>query len=262
MKRILSLFFLAAAYFTGCDKDFTGTLDPIPDSPSVTALSSIGTFTRTPEDSVITVKLQLSRFSNVSSVRAEIYNPLNNRVSPFPMTLYDDGNTMVGDVTALDGVYTNRLTLSQTHSNGSYRIEYYISLNSGESRKAGSESFIYNNGAANVAPLINRIIAPDTITVTGVFPFILAAEAIDSNGAEDIERVYFQTFRPDGSTNGFLFEMNDRGLEGDATAGDGIWSRGIQVDSTNQKGTYRFEFKARDRGKLNSTPVNYFITIR
>lgn len=246
----------------GCDKDFSVTIDPQADSPSVTSLSSIGTFTRTPEDSIVTIQLRLTQFGSVTSVRAEIYNPLNNRMSPFPMTLYDDGNAQAGDAAAFDGIYTNQLTLSQTHLNGSYRIEYYISLRSGESRKAGSESFIYNNGAANVAPVINRVIAPDTITVTGVFPFILVAEAVDSNGAGDIERVYFQTFRPDGSTNGFQFEMNDRGLEGDATAGDGIWSRGIQVDSTNQKGTYRFEFKARDRGKLNSTPVNYFITIR
>ncbi len=262
MKRVFSLLLLATVYFAGCDKDFSGTIDPQADSPSVTSLSAIGTFIRTPEDSVITVKLQLAQFGNVATVWAEVYNPQNNKIAPFPLTLYDDGNTQVGDAAAFDGIYTNLLIFSQTHLNGSYRIEYYISLRSGESRKAGSESFIFNNGAANVAPLINRVIAPDTITVTGVFPFILAAEVADSNGAGDIERVYFQTFRPDGSTNGFQFEMNDRGIEGDATPGDGIWSRGIQVDSTNQKGTYRFEFKARDRGKLNSTPVNYFITIR
>ncbi|MCK6612762.1 MAG: hypothetical protein L6Q47_00855 [Ignavibacteriaceae bacterium] len=262
MKRVLSLLILTAAFFAGCDKDFSGTVDPAEVSPSVTSLSAIGTFRRTPEDSVITIKLQLTRFSSVTSVRAEIYNPLNNRVQPFPLSLHDDGSFLYGDQTALDGIFTNRITLGQSQVNGLYRIEYYLTLSSGESRKAGSESFIYDNGAANIAPVINRIIAPDTITVTGVFPFILAAEVADSNGSDDIERVYFQTYRPDGSTNGFLFEMNDRGIEGDATAGDGIWSRGIKVDSTNQKGTYRFEFKARDRGKLNSTPVNYFITIR
>ncbi len=72
---------------------------------------------------------------------------------------------------------------------------------------------------------------------------------MDPNGASDILEIYFIVYRPDGTTNNNKVLLFDDGKpeNGDVIAGDGIYSRLIQVDQSNQKGTYRFEFRAKDR---------------
>jgi len=43
---------------------------------------------------------------------------------------------------------------------------------------------------------------------------------------------------------------------------DGIYSRKIEVNQTNEKGTYRFEFQARDRSGEISDIINHFVLIQ
>ncbi len=93
------------------------------------------------------------------------------------------------------------------------------------------------------------IIGPDTLVVTDTTFIQTSIKVSDSNGLTDIESVYFIVYKPDGTTNNFKTTMFDDGNvddNGDETAGDGIYSRIIKLDQTNAKGTYRFEFKAKD----------------
>lgn len=88
---------------------------------------------------------------------------------------------------------------------------------------------------------------------------------MDPNGSSDILEVYFKVFRPDGTTNNNKFLLFDDGNvneNGDLTAGDGIYSRLIQVDQSNQKGTYRFEFQAEDRPGALSNIINHYVLIQ
>jgi hypothetical protein len=80
-----------------------------------------------------------------------------------------------------------------------------------------------------------------------------------------MESVYFVVFRPDGTSNNIKVDLFDSGnitAHGDQTQGDGIYSLKIQVDQNNMKGTYRFEFQARDRGKKLSNIINHFVLIQ
>lgn len=261
MKRIYYVIFLGL-FLSACKTDFDGMLDPQTASPVVISLTGINSFTITPGDSIINFRIALSNFSSVSAVYAEVYNSANQRVSPFPLGLYDNGSGANGDAVQGDGIYSNLMKFSTTFINGIYTVNYYVTVNGAGTQRAGSENLNFNNGTSNIAPVIHSVIAPDTVTVVDTVAFIVKAVVSDSNGAGDIERVTFQTFRPDGSTNGALLDMNDAGRDGDETAGDGIYSLGVRVFASNQKGTYRFEFIAKDRGKLSSIPYNHLITIK
>ena len=59
-----------------------------------------------------------------------------------------------------------------------------------------------------------------------------------------------------------MFDDGNIDDSGDETAGDGIFSRIIKVDQTNAKGTYHFEFTAKDRGGLLSNTINYSVLIQ
>jgi len=59
-----------------------------------------------------------------------------------------------------------------------------------------------------------------------------------------------------------LFDSGNIALHGDLVQRDGVYSLKIQVDQNNMKGTYRFEFQARDRGKKLSNIINHFVLIQ
>ena len=90
-------------------------------------------------------------------------------------------------------------------------------------------------------------------------------KAMDSNGVNDIKEVYYIVYKPDGSTSGaklLLFDDGNIEDHGDLVAGDGIYSRLIQINETNDKGTYRFEFQAEDRSGDLSNIINHFVLIQ
>jgi hypothetical protein len=87
---------------------------------------------------------------------------------------------------------------------------------------------------------------------------------LDQNGLSDIDKVYFVVYRPDGTTNNsqnLMFDDGNLTDHGDQTAGDGIYSLLIQITSANQKGTYRLEFQAKDRGGKLSNIINHSNTM-
>jgi len=51
-------------------------------------------------------------------------------------------------------------------------------------------------------------------------------------------------------------------VSGDLLAGDGIYTLLIQINQQNQKGTYRFEFRARDRGGEFSNIIDHYVLIQ
>jgi hypothetical protein len=130
---------------------------------------------------------------------------------------------------------------------------------------AAVQQFTYDNGQANVAPVIfNAIVDPDSIVVTDTILIQTSVQVDDSNGLNDVEFVYFSVFNP-GSTGGAqvsLFDDGNTQQNGDLIAGDGIFSRIISVNQNNEKGTYRFQFQARDRGGLLSNTIDYFVLIQ
>ena len=90
----------------------------------------------------------------------------------------------------------------------------------------------------------------------------LSVKVNDPQGLGDIDIVYFNAFRPDGSASqSNPVVMNDDGEMGDLTPDDGIYSMGISIDASARLGNWRFEFMARDNAQAMSDTLIHIITI-
>jgi hypothetical protein len=241
----------------GCEKEYDSVIEPVSSSYQVLAVTSFQEFNYVPGDSTETLTITFNSTNNIAGVSYDLLSPDGSKVnsSPLPMVKADQNN------------FQAILQMSRNYINGEYTVKYYVTDISGEFKEAAIHKFLYNNGTANEAPVIaNALVEPDTLVVTAVTPLIVTVEASDPDGQSDLEIVYFIVFRPDGTTSGSQNILSDDGNKTetawDETANDGIFSLRISVNETNAKGTYRFEFRARDRGKKYSNIINYNVVIQ
>lgn len=266
MKITIILILLSAVFFISCEKDFPGLIDSSVKQYQVTSVSPSGDITYNAIDSLITIRVNFTQNSSVGLIVCDIYSPDNKKLNSPSILLFDNGNPEFGDEIANDNRYANKFPLSSFDPIGTYSVRFYMQGQFGSYNLIAQSSFEYDNGQDNVAPVISdEIVDPDTVVVTGPTILFCTLKADDANGLNDIEIVYFIVYRPDGSTSGSQTQLFDDGntvQSGDVLAGDGIFSRLIQVDQNNQKGTYRFEFRARDRGGLQSNTLNHQVVIQ
>jgi hypothetical protein len=162
-------------------------------------------------------------------------------------SLYDDGayyNEEDGDVLAKDGIYSNRFLPSEIIypvEPGTYIFQFTAKDRDGNHSQA---SELVVNFGANNAPTIVSIFAPDSFSVNLV-PGLMQVTVSDSDGIDDIERVYFES-RKEGSSQiryeGDLF--NDGNPDhGDLIAGDEVFSTLLDTSLlVAKKGNYRLLF--------------------
>lgn len=267
MKKSFLLFILIVSiiYF-GCEKDYDSVVDQSPAVFQVTSVRTIDSVRYLPGDSLVLISISFLSSNDIKDVFTDIYSSAGNKLNSSPFRLYDNGNIQNGDFTAGDNTFSNKFPLSQFYPNGIYSIQYYVQDKNNKTKQVAIQTFKYDNGQTNIAPVIsNSIIDPDTLVVTDTTVIQISVQAEDQNGLSDIESVYFKVYKPDGTTNNNKVELFDSGniqLHGDQVAGDGIYSLKIQVDQSNMKGTYRFEFQAIDRGKKLSNVINHFVLIQ
>ena len=165
-----------------------------------------------------------------------------------------------------NNTYQGTFVLHRQDPIGSYNVKFSVTGFDGINREVASSSFYFNNGQDNVPPVIsNSAIEPDTVEVTQPTVIFTSIDVADSNGLNDISEVYFKVYKPDGTTNNnniLLFDDGNVSEHGDLHAGDGTYSRLIQVDQSNDKGTYRFEFQAKDRSGELSNIINHYVLIQ
>ena len=196
----------------------------------------------------------------------DIISSAGQKLNGSAFSLFDNGKSENGDLVAGDNTYSNNFPLSQYYPIGIYTIKYFVEDINNITKQVAIQNFKYDNGQTNIAPVIfNAMIEPDTLVVIDTTVIQISIEADDQNGLNDIERVYFMVYRPDGSSNNIkvdLFDDGDVQDHSDQTANDGIFSLKIQVDQNNIKGNYRFEFQAVDRGQKISNVINQFVLIQ
>ena len=149
---------------------------------------------------------------------------------------------------------------------GNYLLQVY-----GTNSETNNSNSIITNFIVlreNDPPVIEQVIAPDTLIVDmPTVPFVISVKVSDPQGLSDINRVYFNSYRPDGvpaSGNPFnMFDDGDRyGPSGDLVANDGIFSLSITITQENLKGTYRFDFYVTDRSNATSEVYQHFIVVK
>jgi hypothetical protein len=260
------IFFFIFLLVSGCEKKYDNVIDSSGYEYQVRSVSPKDSIIFNLNDSSIVVKIEFSPNSSLNSVYANLFNPDGKRHLANGLILYDNGKQENGDSIAGDKIYSNKTFMRSNDPNGLYVIKYYVDDNISSKKFVAQTSFNYRNGQSNVAPVIsNPFIDPDTLVVTTTTTIQTRITAFDENGLNDIKEVYFIVYRPDGTTNNIktsLFDDGNVNDNGDLIAGDGIYSRKIQVNETNAKGTYRFEFRANDRGGLQSNIINYLVLIQ
>ncbi len=253
------LFFIAAGSFlfiAGCAKDFSAAVDQSDANVTVTYIRPVPSAVSI-KDSAILFIAKASKPKRVGSLRVNIYSDGNLQSS---VILYDNGSN--GDSTANDSLFSALFPLKSTLANGSYTIQYVLYPIESNPFVCAEQRFTFFNGI-NSPPSISNLSAPDTLVVNGTISFSLSIKATDPDGGTDILNVFFVvTAIPIGTPTGTIRLLKDEGGPPDSLANDGIYTAGFSVDPTTPKGTYTFEFHAKDRSGAYSTPLIHNITLK
>jgi hypothetical protein len=175
--------------------------------------------------------------------------------------LLDDGSD--GDLFARDGVYSRSFPSQLGPILGVYAIRV-VAVDRDSARSLPLVAYVHLiDRRVNQPPRIFNLQAPTSISRSAQpNVYTLTVDVSDPDGLDDISRVFFNSFLPDGSpssNNPFL--MRDDGQQGDATAGDGRYSLTIQIDSSAPLGDFVFEFQAEDRAGNLSNKIVHTITV-
>ncbi len=266
MKKYILLLFLLPL-LSGCEKDFNTVIDTEVSVFQVSSTSQFNFFQYSNTDSVITLSISFSTINNLDKVFFDILLPTEKKLNSRPVELFDDGNLEFhGDNKSGDKTFSNKFPLNQNLPNGVYTIKFIALDKNGISKQVAVQNFTFNNGQTNIPPVVSNLVAPDTAVIGSDTTFIfLSLDVSDANGLNDIDIVFFNSFLPpDGrpsQNNPFL--MFDDGSRGDKVAGDGTYSLTIILPPSGvTKGTFRWEFQAKDRGKKLSNIIIHNIVIK
>jgi len=262
MGKVLLL--LIPLLLWGCEKTYENVIDSFTNNYQATFVSPIDSVTYNQIDSLIIVRINFTTQSKVNNVNFDIIASDETKLNSSPVTLYDNGDVANGDITAGDNRFANKFPMSELYPNGNYRINFYVDQNNSSHKQVAVCNFVYNNNQINIAPVISNLVAPDTVTIGSDSTFIfISVDASDANGLNDIDRVFFNSFLPNGDpSSGNPFIMYDNGTNGDLTPGDGTYSLLIVLPPTGVTlGAYRWEFQAYDRGNKVSNVIIHYIEV-
>jgi hypothetical protein len=179
--------------------------------------------------------------NDITRVEARVHG---SNDSATVLELRDDGSLASGDLAAGDGVFSTLLWVTPTVSLSQVVFEFSAT------DAANHVSPPVYRALQNHRPRILQLGVPDSIqrpaSGTTLIPFHLTAA--DSDGLPDIDSVYF--FNASGTPPIPIIAMYDDGnlgINGDSTAGDGIFSRIVQISSSNTTGLKEFHFLVVDR---------------
>ena len=276
MKRILNknLIYSALIVFSllSCDKIPDGIVDLKTVDYKVVGITAPVGFTYSQTDSTIVTSVQISNYGTVSNVYCNVSSVDGTLSIKDQIMMYDDGNlSSNGDQKRGDGIYSAKFVMGKLNPNGNYQIEYFIENNIYQAPenlvKAGAHIFTFNNGQNNLPPVISNENFPLAVNIGQQFTF--SVKAVDPNGPNDIDSVYYKLYRPNGTlvinsqgiSKFMLFDDGNTSAHGDLTAQDGIYSAVLTFPSGQPTGTWRFELQARDRGGKYSDPISHNLPV-
>lgn len=175
--------------------------------------------------------------------------------------LVDDG--IAPDQSKGDGTYSGKISFQITRAEfGTYHAEIFAEGISGHQSNLVIVPFVIFR--SNKPPVISNLQAPDSVSLGNQDQTILLqVKATDPDGLSDIQKVIFNSFRPNGQpSSGNPFLMYDDGTNGDTARGDGIYSLRIILPAATTTGVYRFEFQALDKSNETSNTLVRLLTVK
>ncbi len=260
MKKYI-LFFLPLIFW-GCQKDYNTIIDPEPVAYQVISISTGETFSYSPSDSLINIGITLKKASDINSVSCDIIGPDNSTINGSPIVL----NEVKVLTDSGFNTYSVSFPMSKYYPSGTYQIKFYVTDINGNTETVSMHSLQYSNGQNNPAPVISNLICPDSAKIgTQSDTLFVSVQVQDSVGLWDVASVFFNSFiPPDGhASSQNPIPLHDDGTYGDKLAGDGIYSSYIILPPQGvTKGTYRFEFQAKNFGGKLSNKIIHNVVIQ
>ena len=144
-----------------------------------------------------------------------------------------------------DNIFSKNISLTRIDSMDGQIIARYDIYEGGISIKTLNDTIQI---VANLPPFITEINMPDTIVRPriGTKDLLISLSVDDPNGIQDVINAYFQVKNNSTGQWSSDYPMNDMGTLGDATAGDGVFSTGLEISSDNSAVTNYFRFRIKD----------------
>jgi len=208
---------------------------PFLDSPTMRQFTPEGS-----DSTRVTFTIFASDVDGLSDIKDVSVRALNTTDSSAELML-DNGLIDNGDKFPGDGIFSTIIWIKPVISLPSVRFEF----------KAidyeGAESNIVERSFENHPPVIVDLDMPDSIKIPAsgqeAHYFYLTVE--DPDGLNDIDSVYFQNINfPDIRT---MFDDGYFSLNGDQTAGDGIYTLRVWIFSSNKPSVNEFHFNVVDK---------------
>jgi len=200
----------------------------------------------------------------VDRVVYQIISPLFDEVME-EKELFDDGTH--GDSVAGDNIFS--ITTSSAFALWKFG-NYHLYVQAYDKHNRSSMSLYklipWTKMEIGNPPTVANVIAPDTVKLPAdtsyAISFLITVEANDPDHVNDIQEVFFNTYKPDGTlSDASPLQMYDNGTMGDENANDQVYSLRVFLVYQNTPGDYRFEFQAIDYSSLLSNKITHIITV-
>ncbi|MBI2619740.1 MAG: hypothetical protein HYW57_06630 [Ignavibacteriales bacterium] len=258
---------LAVLVFESCEKKYDNLVDPLGQAPLLVAASvsptTVNTDTinigpeRKPDD---LLPIELNVFSKVISERGQFALPM---VFATVFSQYHDSslgsailhdNGMIPDTAVGDSVYSASIQIQLPRAEiGILSVEIYAESESGY--RSNIHVLPLTIVRLNQPPVLSNLIAPDTVRTSLQNSFLITVMASDADGLADIRSVVRTT------PSGLVLQLNDNGTNGDAVAGDGVFSEVVSLSPPPPPGSYTFTFQAFDRSNEGSNTIAHTIVV-
>ncbi len=249
LKVSLSAIFLfSLAFWAGCTKDFSSTVEESTPVYTVNYLKALPNTAATKNDTLY-LEAGFSSANKPSSVVVQFSTSSQVQIRA-TLTQTSSGSNFFG-----------KAVVGSSLPGGVYDVDYYGQNDDATLTHIGKQYIIIRR-ANNSVPVIDTVYAADSITVSSsTIVSYIEVKVSDADGASDISQVFYNATKPNGDTNG-PFYLADDGVFPDATAGDRIYTTGMQIPPTVTKGTYRFDFQAKDKSGAVSAIKSHYITLK
>jgi len=270
MKQ-LGITLLFVLLFWSCEKDRTGTIDPDLSVPYLLSASlntaevnidtdTSGTSTKIGADAYrITVQISGKFLSNGIAPPYEGTISIVGQTSTTPL---DEISLHVNPAVSDTVSFSQNLNFVLHRSDAGF-IRCVVRLQTLSGSISNSIDAPLHVSRRNSRPQITAVTAPDTVVrpASGIQLFTFTVAVSDSDGYNDIKLVSFTQSSPSQSAPVPMFDDGNQQVDGDAVAGDGIFSRTVFIDSSNTPGQHVIFFLATDQTGAVSDSIYHTFTI-
>ena len=260
MQKLLFILFLSFILF-GCDEIEDGVIDPYGTEFSVNEIVAPTDLEYSGPGTLLNTSISFS--STESLLRVWVKVASQDGTVSVTGTYHEDMTKTA------ENEYSTSIEMDTLMPSLTYTIDYFYKTAIQSEKKIASHNFTYENNKDNVAPVISDANIPDQINRDENFSFTVLVT--DENGYNDVEKVFYELYRPNGdqvkNSQGIaefpMFDDGDVEGSGDLTAGDSVYTTRLMFPSTAAEiGNWKLDLKARDRNGFLSNTITHIVEVK